>query len=671
MGALTDFPGVNQVRVGNRSFQINTSFEPYRRDAFRHRTIPAQRESINVGGKTGEGTVNSEGLWRWNALDWSYGGGQLFADREGTVPNRFYQSKGVTPWVQFQLSLLQDTVKQRASTNTPKDTTSAISLGPFVFIKKPQTVEYTTDFITFTAVPSLPVLTGSDIYTFLSRDNANVYVSSPTKGVFVIPVGATVGAATNPITDAADWVAAAGGRVFMSQGASLYDISSPPANAHVPTPLFTHSETNWVWQTAVSGASSIYFSGSAQVANAVVANTFSGIYRSTIEADGTALQAPVVALTLPHNEFCNILFNYLNYIFVGTTQGVRMCRTVSANDPSGNSGDLISGPLIPNYLGPASPATVTGFCANGRYVWFAWQGASGGGTSGYDGVSVGLGRLDLGTMVEDLAPAYASDLMITDPAAYIFWLDWDPITNGPLISLTSTASRGVWTQDTANKVATGYVDSPYVTFNIPDDKIIAQALLSRDLSGPGTVTLSLGEDISPPSSSTVLTVATPLATNTETYPTVLLTSGPYAPTDGVSGMFRGENITVRTILNRDSGAHNTGPTVKRCSIRGFPAVVSGTIISPVLKLYKTIEESGIERPVFSYDDYIYLEKLRLNQTPVYYQEGTKGGEGNTPINGYTGVVIITEIDWLPYKMRDDGQFGFEGDLVLYMKTLVG
>lgn len=677
MGALADFPFPNNIRIAGRSFQANTSFEPYRRDAFRHRTIPAQRESINLAGKTGEGTVNSEGLWRYAALDWSYGAGQLYADRDGAIANRFYQSKGVNPWVRYQVSLLQDVKQVRTSTNTPQDTTAAISIGPLVFIKKPQTVEYTSDYSTFTAVPSLPVLTGTDIFTYIAYDSSNVYVCSPTKGLWTIPVNdLTVSAAVQVTADPVDWVGAAAGRVFASQGPNLYDVSqlvggNNNGSAHLPNPpLMIHPEPLWVWHCCAAGSSSVYFSGNAETSGpTVVANTPSAVYRSTIEPDGTNMQAPVVALPLPHNEYVQILFSYLNFIFIGTTQGVRMCRTVSANDPSGNSGDLISGPVIPNYLGPAAPCDVTGFTANGRYVWFSWQqtnaagGYSGG---GYDGVSVGLGRMDLGTMVDELAPAYASDLMIDDANAYIFWLDWDPINNGPLMSVTSTGSRGVWTQDPSNLESDGgFVDQGRVTNNIPDDKIVAQALLTRDPGTAGAITVQLSTDGS------TYTAATPLATNLESNPPTVLTSGPYAPTDGVTGMFRGSEINVRAVLVRDAVSHNTGPTLRRMSTRSIPAVVSGTRISAVLKLYGETTEGGMRRPNFSYDDYLYLENLRLGQIPVLYQEGYPGGQNDTPAIGYQAIVTVDEIDWLPFKEKDQAQFGFDGDMVVYLKEVVG
>jgi hypothetical protein len=659
-GTLAEFPGAYQVRVGGRTFQVNTSFEPYRRDAFRHRTIPPQRESVNVAGKTGEGTVNSEGLWRYSALDWSYGSGQLFADREQSIANRFYQSKGINPWVQYQISLLQGT-KQVFS--DAYKATSAISIGPVVFIKQQYKVVYTTDFITFTAVPSLPVQSGADIYTYIAHDNANVYVCSPTQGAWYIPVSNTsVGSAVHIISGGAngvDWIGAANGKVLCSQNNNLYDITSPPASGNLPSPLWTHPESNFVWLAIAAGAGAIYVSGQAQVNLTPVTNTTSTIYHIDIDTTTTNLLTPQPALQLPNNEFVNILFGYTNYIFVGTTQGVRMCRTVNASDPSGATNSLISGPVIPNYLGPEYPLFVTGFCGNNRYVWFTWNGQE---SNGYDGISAGVGRLDLGTMVEELAPAYASDLMINGlNDFYMFWLDWDPINNGPLMSM---ATSGIWVQDNANKVSSGYVDQGYITYNIPDDKVVAMGQITALPSGSGTATLSIATNLE-----TTLTPATPLSSNQETNPPTLFTSGSYAPTDGVTGMFRGENITLHTNLN--SGGGNGTPFVTRSTLKSFPCVISGTKISPVLKLYSIIEEGGIARKVFSYDDYLYLENLRLNQTPVYYQEGTPGGQTATPATGYQGIVIITEIDWLPFKLNDNPQFGYEGDLVLYLSTIAG
>src|SRR3974390_2427501 len=112
-------PQYAKVSIAGRPYPVvNTSFEPYRRDAFRHRTIQAQREQIDLTNVPGEGTVNSEGLWRRSAIDWHYGAGQPYFDRKGSSDERFSTSKGVNPWMKWELSLLSDTKQVLADTHT-------------------------------------------------------------------------------------------------------------------------------------------------------------------------------------------------------------------------------------------------------------------------------------------------------------------------------------------------------------------------------------------------------------------------------------------------------------------------------------------------------------------------------------------------------------------------
>ena len=95
----------------SRDFLIDTSFPPLRREAFRRKSIPAQRESINLDNIAGQGTISTEGAWRREMIDFSGGAGQYSLDRrDGDVPNRFFSSKGIDVFsVPQQVSLLPDT----------------------------------------------------------------------------------------------------------------------------------------------------------------------------------------------------------------------------------------------------------------------------------------------------------------------------------------------------------------------------------------------------------------------------------------------------------------------------------------------------------------------------------------------------------------------------------
>ena len=50
-----------------------------------------------------------------------------------------------------------------------------------------------------------------------------------------------------------------------------------------------------------------------------------------------------------------------------------------------------------------------------KYIWFGW--------SDFDNVSTGLGRQDLSTFIDQQAPAYTSDLMVTG-GGEVTSMDW-------------------------------------------------------------------------------------------------------------------------------------------------------------------------------------------------------------------------------------------------------
>jgi len=409
------------------------------------------------------------------------------------------------------------------------------------------------------------------------------------------------------------------------------------------------------------GQGFIYMTGYSRNPSTLVRGQ-SAVYALGENSATAVLQPGFVALPIEKGEQATSCYFYLNKVYVGTTTGVRQCSIAGTNNPDSQSGCLIPGPQIPNQLQPLQPIfaapvaniEVKGFIGFDRYVWFTWN--------AYDGTSVGLGRLDTGTLNGPDQPAYASDLMVSNAGGPLQNLEWCPITNGPLMI---NGTGGLYTQDTAHFVATGTLDSGRITFGIPDHKLLAQANLRT--ANPGQI-LPNGVAQPTPGGTAALSVSVdggafgslaPLAPEQQTSPPVLL-----------SPLVTGEEFNVLVTLASGS-SNTTRPYLTRWTLKALPQVVSGTTISPVFELYSTVDEGGPVRPTVSYDDYLFLENLRLSQRPITYQEGALLGGYDTTVTQYDAVVVITEIDWLPFKRKDTADGGYEGDLVLYAKTIVG
>jgi len=121
------------VSIAGRNYMVDTSFEPYRREAFRHKSIAPQRQSLHFTNLPDDGTVSTEGLWRRESRDWALGAGQTYFDRKKSEDARFWQSKGINPWNQWNTSLLPD-VSNRYTSGTVTNTVKAIKAGSYTYI---------------------------------------------------------------------------------------------------------------------------------------------------------------------------------------------------------------------------------------------------------------------------------------------------------------------------------------------------------------------------------------------------------------------------------------------------------------------------------------------------------------------------------------------------------
>jgi hypothetical protein len=331
------------------------------------------------------------------------------------------------------------------------------------------------------------------------------------------------------------------------------------------------------------------------------------------------------------------MYGYLNFVMLGTSAGARFCETLNANDPSGNAGDLRMGSIIPNIIQPVTKP-VRCFTGQNQFVWFGW--------SAFDTTSTGLGRMDLTNFVAEFTPAYASDLMVTSQAEVIS-MDWFGAgttfngnmtpTNGPVFVVKGVGVYG----PASTYVASGYVDGGYYTYNIPDQKI------------------GMFYDVKP---------SQPMPTGTSFSGSIAIDQGAFQPLGGISAggsiyalpvpQLEGEYLEPMVTLATTNTANT--PTILRTTLKAWPAVVCSEEISLVLLLWEQVEVNDQQRFIDPYDALQFIRSLWQSQQVVLYQEG--------PISVN---VVVDEYDWLPHARRDDQDGGFQGNLIVYLKTLSG
>jgi len=560
------------VAIGGHGYMIDMDMV----DQFGRQTVPMIRQQSDTSDKPGEGTLNPAGLWRRSQESWHRGAGQVWLDKPDSDPHRFNTSKGVDPWTKYGITLLPATAVGEASVDT--NLYMATASGR-LYMSEGQTVRVTgvgdTTFATATGLPAATVnsLTTDGTYAYAAPSGANgVYRSTGT--VFAAYV----------TTGGFNLIRYAKGRL-MGVGGSLNEIFNVTAAGPAPAALYVHPNLSWIWTDFGEGPNHILMSGHA--------SDRSMIYKTAVKADGTGLDIPTVAATLPDGEIARSVTGYLGFVVIGTDKGARF----ATSDANGN---LTLGSLIPT----TSPV----LCAEGqdRFVWY--------GLTNYDALSTGLGRLDLQTFVNDLTPAYATDLMATG--------------QGTVQSVVTYLNKRWFTvsglgafQEQTTKVASGTVTTGRITYGLPDTKTVIDVDVRHDpLPAAAAVTLQLTTDAG---------TAVILGTSD-------LDGSSVSPTDAFNvNQTRGTFFEVTATL---AGSL----TLRRVTLRADPAAERTTIFQAPLLFHENVLLRGDVEAFFDVDtEFAYLAELLDTRRVVSYQEADA-----------THLVVLEDYTWRPYERTD-------------------
>jgi hypothetical protein len=228
----------------------------------------------------------------------------------------------------------------------------------------------------------------------------------------------------------------------------LYELNAnATGSAALPTALYTHPNTNWVWSSIAEGPQAIYVSGYDP------SGTSSSVFKITLDAavpnslGFPTLSVPTVIIDMPEGERINDFDVYLGaYAVLATNLGFR----VGIADATG---DVQYGPL----LFKDAPCNNIAFRDNFAYL-----------SSKVDGAA-GLVRVDLSTTIlgNSLFFPWAWDLIATgttttaDQVAFFGNSDRAAFTNG----------NNTWAESTTTLVPSGYLRTGYIRYNTLELKI--------------------------------------------------------------------------------------------------------------------------------------------------------------------------------------------------------
>jgi hypothetical protein len=393
------------VAVGGQPFfyAINDA-RPYIRQ-----TAPYKKDQFDNGKEPGEQSLT--GWWLRSQSSFHSGSGIKFYDPSAgeTVDYRFTDSKGVNVWTKGQVTLLKDTATTHYTTGAIQTTGKPFQIARSIKYGGTNGVllwdEYDVDKIAEdgTVTHFLDYAAGTDYAVNAICDDGtyaywivNILNSgTPRLRIYkklltgVSGAGDTLMISDNGITVTTATMEYVKDRIVMGINNKIYEISSSASS--LPSPVYTHSDTDIVFSSITASGPAIYIAG--------YSGTQSSIFKFTLNTSGVmpTLTTAITAAEMPVGEIIHKIYYYLGYMMIGTNKGIR-AAVVSDQDGSINYGPLIVETTQPCY----------DFAARDRFVWCA---------TGVDGAA-GVIRIDLGNEIETLRFAYANDLYVSGTSGY-------------------------------------------------------------------------------------------------------------------------------------------------------------------------------------------------------------------------------------------------------------
>jgi len=447
------------VAVGGLPFFYAINDErPYIRQ-----TAPFRKDQFDNGTEPGEQSLT--GFWLRSQSSFHNGTGIKFYDPSAgeTVNYRFADSDNVDVWTKGQVTLLKETANMSGVTSgiykliSAQSGTTNVVVG---YIPGSTTIKsFQADGTVVTTYA--PTNLGNILDGAVCTDGTRLFVAD-NDHIYVGPLNAaSAGWTEYYVTGTRATLAWVKQRLVGAVTNSIYELTGATGSAlPLPTPLYTHPNTEWKWTSISESGGAIYAAG--------YAGGNSAIYKFTLSVAGAmpTLTSGVIAAQLPIGEYINKIEYYLGYLMLGTSKGVR-AAIVSEQDGSINYGPLI----IEDSNG------VYDFAFRDKFVW----------ATGSIGGYAGLYRIDLGNEIEPLRFAYAKDAYLSSATGYATSVDF--IGNTDQIAFTTSGSNGIAVQSATVLASSGSITTGKIRFSTLEPKNFKR-IVGRGTFTSGEFTLS-------------------------------------------------------------------------------------------------------------------------------------------------------------------------------------
>ena len=606
-----------EIAIGALPFFLANSDEmPYRRVTAQYR-----KQQIDQTREAGEQTLT--GWWVRSQSSFHLGAGIKYFEpqQEESLRFQYTESKGLDVWTRGQATLLNDTASFYAGTVGPAQligvndgTDDCILVTDGTALKK----------ITTGGSPTTITQAGtaSTIYS-ITTDGSNYYFINGTKvhkgSVGATPADAEIYAAASTTRATIRFVKQ---RLILAKGNVLYELNAnATASAALPTALYTHPNTNWVWSSIAEGPQAIYVSGYDPN------GTSSSVFKITLDAavpnslGFPTLNTPTVIIDMPQGERINDFDVYLGvYAVLATNLGFR----VGISDANG---DIQYGPLL------FSDAPCNSIAFRDRFAYIA-------------------------TLIDGTAGLLRVDLSVTVIAGSLFfpWA-WDLVASGTTTTASQVAFFGnsdraaftngnnTWAESTTSLVATGYLRTGYIRYNTLETKIFKLLQARVDTTNGGITIESID------------------------YNDTFVLIGTFAQGESVSEVnvsypnSAQEYLGFEFTLTRSATDVLKGPLFTGYQLKSLPAVPRQRLIQYPLFCYdhesdKFGNEVGYEGS--SYFRMSQLESIENVGDTVRVQDFRTN-------ESYLG--LIEELDFINKTPEDKRFSGFGGTLLVTIRTI--
>lgn len=540
--ATSGVPGRTAIALAGIGFEIDVR-------KLKGGTIPGQRQAVDQAQNPGEGTLNPVGVWTRQMSDWSLGEGQVFQDRPQSDTRRAFKIRGAE-WTS------QDSIAVGQRFEQQENVTAA---GQFFMKAGSWYYWYNGTTLRLTQTPTLVASSWTAATTFtgtpkaIAHDGTNVFLATTT-GLFSAAIGTAAIAAT-AIVVGVDNVGYIQNHLVIGRANILEEVDA----AFARTIVTTHRSTNFKWSIIAGGNGNVFAGGNI--------NGVSELYVLSVSQTTGALQKSVAAATLLPDESLYTMMVYGQKAVLGTSLGVRVADIVSM-------GGLSYGP-------PTGTGACQALAGAGQFVYF--------GATNTDGVTSGIGRMDLSTAVNTDANqfAYAVDSLPTIGTSANVVLGIAVLSTGEVFGIVDAKGiyrklpnvSGNWTSGSA------VVETGWLTYNTIENKTLVD--IDMGLSLPTTFDSVLAELSTDGTTWTAIGLATP----TQVPPFVLTVP-------------QARRFKVRFTITAGVGRANTTafPFMSYWSVRIMPAPRRSRQLRLPLEIAQKVDGGGGEGQDVGYPD---------------------------------------------------------------------